>query len=235
MITDTGDRPMILIAPSILSADFSDLKSEVRRIEEAGADMVHIDVMDGHFVPPITIGQGVVASLRPHTKLPFDVHLMVTYPERFIHDFRNAGADSITVHAEATEKLPEVLTEIRRTGARAGVSIKPDTSEEAIVGLLDKVDMVLIMTVNPGYGGQSFMPSTLDKIRRLREIITQRGLRVDIEVDGGINLETIQYVTEAGANVIVTGSASLRLLIKGCMFLSSKAQRHNIKKVLGAS
>mgnify|MGYP001016880154 CR=1 FL=1 len=198
---------MILIAPSILSADFSDLKSEVRRIEEAGADMVHIDVMDGHFVPPITIGQGVVASLRPHTKLPFDVHLMVTYPERFIHDFRNAGADSITVHAEATEKLPEVLTEIRRTGARAGVSIKPDTSEEAIVGLLDKVDMVLIMTVNPGYGGQSFMPSTLDKIRRLREIITQRGLRVDIEVDGGINLETIQYVTEAGANVIVTGSA----------------------------
>jgi ribulose-phosphate 3-epimerase len=198
---------MILIAPSILSADFSDLKSEVRRIEEAGADMVHIDVMDGHFVPPITIGQGVVASLRPHTKLPFDVHLMVTYPERFIHDFRNAGADSITVHAEATEKLPEVLTEIRRTGARAGVSIKPDTYEEAIVGLLDKVDMVLIMTVNPGYGGQSFMPSTLDKIRRLREIITQRGLRVDIEVDGGINLETIQYVTEAGANVIVTGSA----------------------------
>jgi len=153
---------MILIAPSILSADFSDLKSEVRRIEEAGADMVHIDVMDGHFVPPITIGQGVVASLRPHTKLPFDVHLMVTYPERFIHDFRNAGAASITVHAEATEKLPEVLTEIRRTGARAGVSIKPDTSEEAIVGLLDKVDMVLIMTVNPGYGGLSFMPSTLD-------------------------------------------------------------------------
>lgn len=198
---------MILIAPSILSADFSDLKNEVRRIEESGADMVHIDVMDGHFVPPITIGHGVVAALRPHTKLPFDVHLMVTNPESFIHDFRNAGADSITVHAEATDHLPEVLEKIRWTGARAGVSIKPDTSEKTITGLLDKVDMVLVMTVNPGYGGQSFMPSTLDKIRRLREIISQRGLSVDIQVDGGINLQTIHSVTEAGANVIVTGSA----------------------------
>lgn len=198
---------MILIAPSILSADFSDLKSEIRRIEESGADIVHIDVMDGHFVPPITIGHGVVAALRPHTRLPFDVHLMVTYPEKFIHDFRNAGADSITVHAEATERLPEVLEDIHRIGARAGVSIRPDTPEEVIAGLLDKVDMVLVMTVNPGYGGQSFMPSTLDKIRRLREIISQRGLNVDIEVDGGINLQTIHSVIAAGANVIVTGSA----------------------------
>lgn len=198
---------MIKIAPSILSADFSSLKTELEKIEKSGADMVHLDIMDGHFVPPITIGAIVVSALRPHSKLPFDTHLMVSNPDSHIESFVEAGSDSITIHAEAAKNLEASLARIRSLGARAGVSISPETDESAIINVLDKVDMVLIMTVRPGYGGQKYIEGMEKKIRNVRDAANRLGLPLDIQVDGGINSETIKKVVAAGANVIVTGSA----------------------------
>lgn len=198
---------MIKIAPSILSADFSRLGEEVQRIEKAGADMVHIDVMDGHFVPNITIGPMVVHALRNKTNLTFDVHLMIQHADQFLDSFIDAGADIITVHAESNVHLNRVIQRIKSKGVKAGVSLNPATSLSALDWVIGDVDMVLLMTVNPGFGGQGFIEPMTTKIRALREILNQKGLSTDIQVDGGISHQTVRKVTEAGANVLVSGSA----------------------------
>lgn len=197
----------ILIAPSILSADFSKLGEEVAAITKAGADYVHVDVMDGHFVPNLTIGPMVVKALRPHTKLPLDVHLMIAPVEPYIADFAKAGADIITVHAEATPHLDRAVAQIKGLGKKAGVSLCPSTHESALEYVMNEVDLILVMTVNPGFGGQSFIPSQLEKIRRIRKMIQKTGRRIDLQVDGGINQGTAKEVIAAGANVLVAGSA----------------------------
>ena len=195
------------IAPSILSADFSRLGEEVRAAEKAGADYIHVDVMDGHFVPNITIGPMIVKAVRSVTNLPVDVHLMISNPDLYIDDFVQAGADMITVHAEAVNHLHSSVQIIRRAGAKPAVSLNPATSLQMIEYILSDLNMVLLMTVNPGFGGQEFIPEVLPKIERLREMIEKNGLEADIEVDGGINEETISIVSSAGANVFVAGSA----------------------------
>ena len=194
----------ILIAPSILSADFANLQADIIRVEEAGADWIHIDVMDGHFVPNLTIGAPVVKSLRKTTGLPFDVHLMIEHPWKYIEDFAKAGSDIITVHQEAClDNLFEVIAQIKSYGIKAGVSIKPNTSVDAIKDVLKDVDLVLVMSVEPGFGGQSFMPNSLAKIKEIRALFPD----LDIEVDGGINVDTAKLATQAGANVLVAGSS----------------------------
>ncbi|HHU91109.1 MAG TPA: ribulose-phosphate 3-epimerase [Clostridiaceae bacterium] len=198
---------MIKIAPSILSADFSVLGEEIKKIENSKADMVHVDVMDGHFVPNITIGPLVVSSIRPLTKLPLDVHLMIDNPDRYLEAFKDAGADIITVHAEAVTHLDRVVTQIREMGLKAGVSLNPSTPETVIDYVLDKIDMILVMTVNPGFGGQDFIEGMTKKISALRKTITEKNLSIDIQVDGGINEDTVSTVTAAGANILVAGSA----------------------------
>jgi len=198
---------MIKIAPSILSADFSCLGEEVRAVDRAGADYIHVDVMDGHFVPNITIGPLVVDALRKVTGKPLDVHLMIENPDRYIPDFASAGADIITVHQEAVPHLHRTVQQIKSLGKRAGVSLNPATPVETLDVILEDLDLVLIMSVNPGFGGQTFIPSALDKIRVLRQRITQRGLATELQVDGGVKLDNIRDVVAAGADVLVAGSA----------------------------
>ncbi|MXQ53307.1 ribulose-phosphate 3-epimerase [Shimazuella alba] len=198
---------MVKIAPSLLSADFSRLKEEVQEIEQAGADWLHIDVMDGHFVPNISFGPLVVSAIRPHTSLPFDVHLMIKEPDAYIDAFVKSGADLITVHQETCSHLHRTITHIKDQGIKAGVAINPATSLSAIEPILPDVDLVLLMTVNPGFGGQSFIASVLPKIAELRTKIDNLGLSVEIEVDGGIATGTAKEVVENGATMLVAGSA----------------------------
>ncbi|SES78968.1 ribulose-phosphate 3-epimerase [Pseudobutyrivibrio sp. C4] len=195
------------LAPSILSADFGILKQQLEVIDEAGAQYVHFDVMDGVFVPSISFGLPVLKTIRKYTDRMMDVHLMIVDPERYVKDFAEAGADIITVHAEACKHLDATIELIKASGAMAGVAINPATPLSAISHVLEKVDMVLIMTVNPGFGGQSLIPYTLDKVRELSQLLNQKGLKIDIEVDGGINKDTIDDALDAGANIIVAGSA----------------------------
>ncbi|MBY0563973.1 MAG: ribulose-phosphate 3-epimerase [Hyphomonadaceae bacterium] len=196
-----------LIAPSILAADFAELGEEVRAVDAAGADMIHVDVMDGHFVPNISIGPAVVKAIRPHTRLPLDVHLMIAPVDPYIQAFRDAGADIITVHPEAGPHLHRTLQAVKATGAKAGVSLNPGTSIDAIEPVLDLIDLVLIMSVNPGFGGQSFIESALPKIAAARRKIDASGRDIILEVDGGVNAKTAPRVIAAGATALVAGTA----------------------------
>ena len=199
-----------LIAPSILSADFARLGEEVRAIDEAGADWIHIDVMDGHFVPNLTIGPGVVKALRPHTQKPFDVHLMISPVDLFLDSFAEAGADIITVHPEAGPHLHRTIQRVKALGKKAGVSLNPATPADALDYVLDELDLVLVMSVNPGFGGQKFISSQLGKIEAIAERVRARGLDIQIEVDGGIDPETARQAIEAGATALVAGTAVFR-------------------------
>jgi len=198
-------KPDLKIAPSILSADFSKLGDEIKAIDEAGCDYVHIDVMDGHFVPNLTFGPPVIKCIRPHTEKIFDVHLMIDPAQSSLEQYAGAGADIITVHAEADKHLDRSLQAIRALGKKAGVSLNPSTPENVIEYVLDRLDLVLVMSVNPGFGGQSFIPSQLEKIRKIKQMIGDRP--IEIEVDGGVNKDTVKQVASAGADVVVAGSA----------------------------
>jgi ribulose-phosphate 3-epimerase len=202
-----GSNPEIKLAPSILSADFARLGEQVAEATRAGADYIHVDVMDGQFVPPITIGAQVVAAVRPWTDLPLDVHLMIQTPERQLDQFAKAGADIITVHIEACPDIKQVVQLIKDLGVKAGVSLNPETPASAIADILPSLDLLLVMTVNPGYGGQPFIESTLDKIADLRVELDKKGLTAELEVDGGINNEVAPRVVKAGARVLVAGAA----------------------------
>ena len=196
----------IQISPSILSADFSQLGNEIKRLEEGGADMIHVDVMDGHFVPNLTMGPPIIKVLRQYTKLPFDVHLMISPVHKYIQDYADAGADIITIHPEATEDLKESIRHIKNLNKKVGISLNPETKIDLITNLLNEIDLVLIMSVNPGFGGQKFMPEVLDKIKELKKIKDQKNLEFDIEIDGGINFNNNKLAIKAGANILVSGT-----------------------------
>ena len=196
----------IQISPSILSADFSQLGIEIKRLEEGGADMIHVDVMDGHFVPNLTIGPPVIKALRKHCSLKFDVHLMISPVHKYIEAYADAGADIITIHPEATQNLGESIKTIKDLKKKVGVSLNPESKIELITEFLDQIDLVLIMSVNPGFGGQKFMPEVLDKIKQLKKIQQEKNLNFDIEIDGGINFENCKIAIHAGANILVSGT-----------------------------
>ena len=196
----------ILISPSILAGDFSQLGKDIQKLENAGADMIHVDVMDGHFVPNITIGPPVIKSLRKYTDLPFDVHLMISPVHKYIEDFSKAGSDIITIHPEATENVKDSIDLIKSLGKKVGLSLNPDTPIDAIKKYLDQIDLVLVMTVYPGFGGQKFISKVLNKIKNLKNIKDENKFRFDIEVDGGVNFENNKLAIEAGANILVSGT-----------------------------
>tara|TARA_S200000501_G_scaffold315333_1_gene307607 strand:+ start:19 stop:678 length:660 start_codon:yes stop_codon:yes gene_type:complete len=196
----------IQISPSILSADFSQLGREIKRLEEGGADMIHVDVMDGHFVPNLTIGPPVIESLKKHSSILFDVHLMISPVHKYIEAYANAGADIITIHPEATDNINLSISKIKQLNKRVGVSLNPETKVDLIFDQLNKIDLVLIMSVNPGFGGQKFMPEVLTKIKKLKKLRNEKGLNFDIEIDGGINFENSKEAIEAGANILVSGT-----------------------------
>ena len=196
----------IQISPSILSADFSQLGTEIKRLEEGGADMIHVDVMDGHFVPNLTIGPPVIKALKKHCSLKFDVHLMISPVHKYIAAYADAGADIITIHPEATDNLEASILKIKSLNKKVGVSLNPDSKIDLILGLLDKIDLVLIMSVNPGFGGQKFIPEVLNKIKDLKKIQTEKNINFDIEIDGGINFDNCKIAIDAGANILVSGT-----------------------------
>jgi len=196
----------IQISPSILAADFSQLGIEIKRLEKAGADMIHVDVMDGHFVPNLTIGPPVIKTLRNYTKLPFDVHLMIKPVHKYIKDYAEAGADIITIHPEATEDLKNSIKHIQELGKKVGISLNPETKIDIIKEFLNQIDLVLIMSVHPGFGGQKFIPEVVNKIKELKNIQSKENLRFDIEVDGGIDFNNSKLVVNAGANILVSGT-----------------------------
>jgi ribulose-phosphate 3-epimerase len=204
MTTPAGSKK---IAPSILSADFAYLADEIAKVTEAGADMIHVDVMDGHFVPNFTIGPPIVKAIRKVTRLPLDVHLMMTNPDDYIHDFIKAGSNYITVHVETCPHLHRTIQSIKEEGVKAGVTLNPATPLSSVEEILGEVDLLLIMSVNPGFGGQSFIPSVLEKLRRARTMIDQRGAKVELEIDGGIKVENVAAIAQAGADILVSGSA----------------------------
>ena len=211
----------IKIAPSILSADFSILGEEVKNLDMAGADYIHVDVMDGHFVPNITFGPVVIKKIRKYTKLPFDVHLMISPVEKYIKDFADAGADIITIHPEATDNIERCVKTIKSLGKKAGVSLNPKTSISSLEKVIDTLDLILVMSVHPGFAGQSFMPEVLSKVKELRKIINAKGLKTDLEIDGGINFETGALAIKAGADVLVSGTT----------IFSGKSLQDNIQKL----
>ena len=196
----------IQISPSILSADFSQLGNEIKRLEEGGADMIHVDVMDGHFVPNLTIGPPVIKALRKQCSIKFDVHLMISPVHKYIEAYADAGADIITIHPEATRNLEESISKIKSLNKKVGVSLNPESKLDLITNYLEKIDLVLIMSVNPGFGGQKFMPEVLDKVKQLKEIKSKKNMNFDIEIDGGINFDNCQSAIEAGANILVSGT-----------------------------
>jgi ribulose-phosphate 3-epimerase len=196
----------IQISPSILSADFSQLGNEIKRLEEGGADMIHVDVMDGHFVPNLTIGPPVIKALRKQCSIKFDVHLMISPVHKYIEAYADAGADIITIHPEATDNLEESISKIKSLNRKAGVSLNPESKLDLITNYLEKIDLVLIMSVNPGFGGQKFMPEVLDKVKKLKDIKSKNNINFDIEIDGGINFDNYQSAIEAGANILVSGT-----------------------------
>ena len=196
----------IQISPSILSADFSQLGNEIKRLEECGADMIHVDVMDGHFVPNLTIGPPVIKALKKQSSIVFDVHLMISPVHKHIKDYADAGADIITIHPEATENLKSSILKIKELNKKVGISLNPNTKTEVILGYLDQIDLILIMSVNPGFGGQKFMPEVLEKIKELKKIKDKKKFNFDIEIDGGINFDNSKLAIEAGANILVSGT-----------------------------
>ena len=206
LVVQIHSMKKIQISPSILSADFSQLGNEIKRLEEGGADMIHVDVMDGHFVPNLTIGPPVIKALRKQCSIKFDVHLMISPVHKYIEAYADAGADIITIHPEATDNLEESISKIKSLNKKVGISLNPESKLDLITKYLEKIDLVLIMSVNPGFGGQKFMPEVLDKVKKLKEIKSKRDMNFDIEIDGGINFDNCQSAIEAGANILVSGT-----------------------------